>query len=256
MSEQSGIEQQIEQQSEDQQLEEQQVEESGIPAKHHRAIRSFVKRSGRMTPGQQTAYDKYWSEKGLMLADGLISYSDVFGRNAETVLEIGFGMGVSLVQMAKEAPEKDFIGIEVHEPGVGKLLHGMEEHDVENIRVYCDDAVEVLRECIPDNNLDRVQIYFPDPWHKKKHNKRRLIQPDFIENLYPKLKTGGVIHLATDWEHYAEQMMEVMTAAPGFDNQADDYCFSDRPAYRPITKFEKRGERLGHGVWDLLFEKQ
>jgi tRNA (guanine-N7-)-methyltransferase len=251
MSKQSDTEQQVEQQCEDQQS-----AATNIPSKHHRAIRSFVKRSGRMTPGQQAAYDKYWPDKGLLLANGLIDYSTVFGRRAEVVLEIGFGMGVSLVQMAKDAPEKDFIGIEVHEPGVGKLLHGMEEHGVENIRVYCDDAVEVLRECIPDSSLDRVQIYFPDPWHKKKHNKRRLIQPNFIDNLYPKLKAGGVIHLATDWEHYAEQMMEVMSAAQGFDNQADDYCFSDRPSYRPVTKFEKRGERLGHGVWDLLFKKR
>ena len=227
-----------------------------IPAKHHRAIRSFVKRSGRMTLGQQTAFDNYWPTKGLSLDAGLMDYEKTFGRRAPIVLEIGFGMGVSLVQMAKAVPEKDFIGIEVHEPGVGKLLHGMEEHGVENIRVYCDDAVEVLSECIADNSLDRVQIYFPDPWHKKKHNKRRLIQQGFIASLRPKIKIGGVIHLATDWEHYAEQMMEVMMAAEGFHNQAEDFCFSARPEYRPTTKFEKRGERLGHGVWDLLFEKQ
>ena len=229
--------------------------QDGIPAKHHRAIRSFVKRSGRMTPGQQAAFDKYWPLKGLQLSDGMISYDDVFFRKAPVVLEIGFGMGVSLVQMAKESPLTDFIGIEVHEPGIGKLLHGMEEQQIDNIRVYCDDAIEVLRECIPDCSLDRVQIYFPDPWHKKKHNKRRMIQAKFVEDLACKIRDGGVVHLATDWEDYAEQMMEVMTASPQFVNQGDEYAFSERPEYRPVTKFEKRGERLGHGVWDLLFVK-
>ncbi len=226
-----------------------------VDDKKRRSIRSFVLRTGRMTPGQQKAYDSHWPSKGLLLADGMIDYAQVFGRRAPLVLEIGFGMGASLVEMAKAAPEQDFIGIEVHSPGVGKLLHGMEEQNVDNIRVYCDDAVEVLKQCIADNSLDRVQIYFPDPWHKKKHHKRRLIQTPFVQALRSKLKVGGVLHLATDWEHYAEHMMEVMAAAEGFSNQADEYCFSDRPAYRPITKFEKRGERLGHGVWDLLFDK-
>jgi tRNA (guanine-N7-)-methyltransferase len=223
--------------------------------KKRRSIRSFVLRTGRMTPGQQKAYDNHWPSKGLLLADGVIDYAQVFGRQSEVILEIGFGMGASLVEMGKASPEQDFIGVEVHVPGVGKLLHGMEEQDVDNIRVYCDDAVEVLKNCIEDNSLDRIQIYFPDPWHKKKHQKRRLIQTQFVQALRSKLKTGGVLHLATDWEHYAEHMMEVMVAAAGFSNQAEEYCFSDRPAYRPITKFEKRGERLGHGVWDLLFEK-
>lgn len=220
-----------------------------------RRIRSFVLRSGRMTAGQQAAYDLHWSNKGLLLDNGLIDYQQVFGRSAPIVLEIGFGMGASLVEMAKANAAEDYLGIEVHVPGVGKLLHSMEEHSVENIRVYCDDAVEVLQQCIADNSLDRIQIYFPDPWHKKKHHKRRLIQAQFVQSLRTKLKVGGVIHLATDWEHYAEHMMEVMEAAEGFDNQAEQYCFSSRPDYRPITKFEKRGERLGHGVWDLLFKK-
>ncbi|WP_101758555.1 tRNA (guanosine(46)-N7)-methyltransferase TrmB [Oceanicoccus sp. KOV_DT_Chl] len=233
-----------------------QVNSSATPEERkRRSIRSFVLRTGRMTPGQQKAYDQYWPLKGLTLGDGVINFSAVFGREADTVLEIGFGMGASLVEMAKAAPDKNFIGIEVHAPGVGKLLHGMGEQQVENIRVYCDDAVEVLNQCIEDNSLDRIQIYFPDPWHKKKHNKRRLIQPAFVQTLRNKLKPKGILHLATDWEHYAEQMMEVMTAADGFSNQADEYCFSPRPEYRPITKFEKRGERLGHGVWDLLFAK-
>lgn len=232
------------------------IEDSSAENKKHRSIRSFVLRSGRMTAGQQAAYDKHWPQKGLLLADGPVELAGVFGRTSPFVLEIGFGMGASLVEMAKAEPEKDFIGIEVHVPGVGKLLHLMEEKEVENIRVYCDDAVEVLNQCIADNSLDRIQIYFPDPWHKKKHNKRRLIQSAFVQSLRAKLKVGGTLHLATDWEHYAEHMMEVMEAAEGFSNQAEEFCFSPRPCYRPDTKFEKRGERLGHGVWDILFDKQ
>ncbi len=230
--------------------------ESGtsLPEKYRR-IRSFVLRTGRMTPGQQNAYDTYWPQKGLLLEDGVIDFAQLFGRSAPVNLEIGFGMGASLVAMAKAAPDEDFIGIEVHVPGVGKLLHGMEEFDVDNIRVFQEDAVDILEHCIPDGSLDRVQIYFPDPWHKKKHHKRRLIQTAFVEKLRQKLKVGGVIHLATDWEHYAEHMMEVMCDAEGFSNLADQYCFSLRPDFRPITKFEKRGERLGHGVWDILFRR-
>jgi tRNA (guanine-N7-)-methyltransferase len=220
-----------------------------------RAIRSFALRIGRMTEGQRDALERYWPDKGLELAGGMIDAAQVFGQDTETVLEIGFGMGQSLVAMAAAAPEKNFIGIEVHRPGVGKLLQEMEAQGVGNIRVYCDDAVEVLAQCIADNSLDRVQIYFPDPWHKRKHNKRRLIQPEFVAKLRSKIKPGGVVHLATDWEDYAKQMMTVMSAAEGFKNQVDDLCFSPRPQYRPVTKFERRGERLGHGVWDLLFEK-
>jgi tRNA (guanine-N7-)-methyltransferase len=220
-----------------------------------RAIRSFALRIGRMTEGQRDALEQYWPDKGLELAAGMINAAQIFDQDAETVLEIGFGMGQSLVAMAAAAPEKNFIGIEVHRPGVGKLLQEMAAQGVHNIRVYCDDAVEVLAQCIADNSLDRVQIYFPDPWHKRKHNKRRLIQPEFVAKLRSKIKPGGVVHLATDWEDYAQQMMKVMSAAEGFNNQVGDMCFSPRPQYRPVTKFEKRGERLGHGVWDLLFEK-
>jgi tRNA (guanine-N7-)-methyltransferase len=157
--------------------------------------------------------------------------------------------------MLQQEPEKDFIGIEVHPPGVGRLINNAGKLQLANLRVYLADAIDVLEDCIPENSLDRIQIYFPDPWHKKKHNKRRLVQPEFVARLRRYLKPGGVLHLATDWEPYAEHMLEVMEVAEGFANLAGPGQFSPRPDYRPVTKFEKRGERLGHGVWDLLYSK-
>ena len=222
---------------------------------HRRTVKSFVIRAGRMTAGQQKGLDEYWPTWGLTLEQGKLDIEQAFGRQAETILEIGFGMGLSLLSMAEAAPDKNFIGIEVHRPGVGSLLNEAGKAGVNNIRVYCHDAVEILRECIADESLDRVQIYFPDPWHKKRHNKRRLVQPAFVEALRPKLKQGGILHLATDWENYAEQMMEVMSAAEAWSNLAGENQYSPRPDYRPLTKFEKRGQKLGHGVWDLLFER-
>lgn len=221
----------------------------------HRRIRSFVLRTGRMTEGQQKAYQRGWEQFGLAIEDGVFDEKSCFGQKTHLVLEIGFGMGQSLAQMADETRDKHFIGVEVHTPGVGKLLALAEEKGLENLRVYEDDAVEVLEQCITDGTLDTVQVFFPDPWHKKRHNKRRLIQPKFVQLLRKKLAIGGVLHLATDWENYADQMMEVMTLAEGYENQAGEYAFSDKPASRPETKFERRGERLGHGVWDLLFER-
>ena len=220
-----------------------------------RPIRSYVLRTGRMTPGQQRAYDQNWRRWGLEHGDGPMDSAQVFGRVAPVVLEIGFGMGQSLVDMALAAPERNFIGVEVHKPGVGRLLHSMEERGVDNIRVYCHDAVEVLRDCLADGSLDTVQIFFPDPWHKKRHNKRRLIQPAFVEQLRQKLQPGGTLHLATDWENYAEQMLEVLEAAPGLANSHGAAQFAPRPEHRPLTKFELRGERLGHGVWDLIYTR-
>jgi tRNA (guanine-N7-)-methyltransferase len=208
-----------------------------------------------MTPGQQKAYDSDWQRWGLACADGPLDIESAFGRPGPVVLEIGFGMGQSLVEMAAAAPDKNFIGIEVHTPGVGKLLHSMDELGVDNIRVYRHDAVEVLRDCIANNSLDTVQIFFPDPWHKRRHNKRRLVQDKFVQALRPKIKPGGVLHLATDWEHYAEKMMGVLSNAAGFENQYAVGEFAPRPEHRPLTKFERRGERLGHGVWDLLFQR-
>jgi tRNA (guanine-N7-)-methyltransferase len=220
-----------------------------------RPIRSYVLRTGRMTPGQQRAFDENWQRWGLDHAGGTLDYDAVFGRSAPRVLEIGFGMGQSLVDMADAAPDSNFIGIEVHKPGVGKLLHTMVEQDVDNIRVYCHDAVEILRDCIPQASLDTIQIFFPDPWHKKRHNKRRLIQPAFVAALITRLKPGGILHLATDWENYAQQMMEVLSATEGLSNTFATGQFAPRPEHRPLTKFELRGERLGHGVWDLVFTR-
>jgi len=219
-----------------------------------KSIRSFVIRAGRITVSQKAAFDSWWPSYGLSLYKGLIEPAAIFGRRAPVVLEIGFGMGDSLLEMAKNEPEKDFIGIEVHPPGVGKLINTAGKEGVQNLRVYMADAMDVLEDCIPDGSIDRLQLYFPDPWHKKKHNKRRILQPAFVQKLRPKLKQGGIFHMATDWQPYAEHMLEVMSIAPGFKNIEPHNGYSSRPEYRPITKFEKRGERLGHGVWDLLFQ--
>jgi tRNA (guanine-N7-)-methyltransferase len=218
-------------------------------------IRSYVLRTGRMTPSQRRAYDEGWQCWGLEYTPDTLDIDTVFGRHGPCVLEIGFGMGQSLAEMAKSNPDANYIGIEVHRPGVGRLLHSMDDLDIDNIRVYCHDAVEVLQDCIPDAALDTVQIFFPDPWHKKRHNKRRLIQPAFVALLAKKLKRGGTLHLATDWEDYASQMMAVLSGAEDFSNTCSEGEFAQRPAHRPLTKFELRGERLGHGVWDLVFSR-
>ena len=208
-----------------------------------------------MTAGQQRGFDLGWQRFGLEHQPGLIDPGTAFGQSGPLILEIGFGMGRSLVEMAAADPTSNFIGIDVHKPGVGRLLHCMEERGIENIRAYCHDAVEILRDCIPNESLDTVQIFFPDPWHKKRHNKRRLIQPEFVQQLRPKLKPGGLLHLATDWEPYARQMMTVLSSAQGFENRYGGESYAPRPDHRPVTKFEQRGERLGHGVWDLMFER-
>lgn len=220
-----------------------------------RAVRSFVLRAGRMTEGQQRGLDEAWPELGLEIAAGMIDPAALFGRQAPLVLEIGFGMGDSLLQMARQMPEKNYIGIEVHRPGVGRLLNNARTEGLTNIRVYAEDAVEVLAQCIPDGSLDCLQLFFPDPWHKKKHNKRRILQPAFAQTVRSKLKIGGQFHMATDWENYAEQMMEVMSVAEGYRNSAGAGEFSPQPDFRPVTKFQNRGEKLGHGVWDLIFER-
>lgn len=220
-----------------------------------RRIRSYVLRTGRMTIAQRRAFDEGWQRWGLEHGAGMLQYDALFGRSGPRVLEIGFGMGQSLAEMARENPATNFLGVEVHKPGVGRLLHAIAEHNLDNIRIYCHDAVEILRDCVPDASLDTVQIFFPDPWHKKRHNKRRLIQPSFVALVQEKLKSGGTLHLATDWEDYAHQMMDVLSRCNGLSNTSGDGQFASRPEHRPLTKFELRGERLGHGVWDLVFTR-
>lgn len=220
-----------------------------------RRVRSFVRRQGRLTEGQNRALETLWDDYGLTLENGLLDYAALFGNANPVILEIGFGNGASLLQMAQNAPDKNYIGVEVHRPGVGKLINDADRASVHNLKVFCDDAIDVLARCISDSSLDGVQLFFPDPWHKKKHNKRRIVKPDFAQQIRTKLKIGGYFHMATDWEHYAEQMLEVLGAAPGFANRAGAGIYSPRPDYRPITKFEQRGERLGHGVWDLVFDR-
>lgn len=220
-----------------------------------RRIRSFVRREGRLTKGQQRALAELFPHYGIKLQQGELDLDVLFGRRAFRILEIGFGNGASLAKMAMEHPEKDYLGIEVHRPGVGNLLLQIEKRRLNNIRVSNDDAVEVFEQQIPDVSLDAVYLFFPDPWHKKKHHKRRIVQPRFVRLLRRKLKTGGIFHMATDWENYAEHMLEVMTKVEGFENVAGEGEYIARPEYRPLTKFEQRGHRLGHEVWDLIFKK-
>lgn len=227
--------------------------ESGKP-QFRRGIKSFVIRTGRLTKGQELALERKWPLWGRELIDGPFNAAEVFGRDAPTVLEIGYGMGQSLVQMAVAAPEKNFVGVEVHLPGVGSLLHLAEEADCSNVRTYKDDAIEVLK-LIPDDSIDTIQLFFPDPWHKKKHHKRRIVQSEFAQTLRRILKPGGIFHMATDWENYMEHMLEVMDAQEGYENMAGLGNCIDRPDERPLTKFEKRGQGKGHGVWDMKYRK-
>ncbi|MEA3405842.1 MAG: tRNA (guanosine(46)-N7)-methyltransferase TrmB [Pseudomonadota bacterium] len=222
-----------------------------------RRIKSFVLRQGRMSQSQQRAMDNLWPKFGLEVENELLDLDQVFGRkDAPTIVEIGFGMGTSLVAMAEANPHQNYIGIEVHRPGVGALLKLVEEKGLTNIRVFNHDAIEVLQQRIPKNSLAGVYLFFPDPWHKKRHNKRRIVQPAFAQAIASHLKVGGHFHMATDWEDYAEHMMEVMSAAADFNNTQQAGEYTPRPDYRPLTKFEARGHRLGHGVWDLIFEKK
>ena len=225
------------------------------PEYREKSIRSYVVRAGRMTEAQRKAFEVSWPVYGLKLADGAINTDVIFGRTGQKVLEIGFGMGTSLIEMAVASPNTDFIGVEVHPPGVGTLMNSARIEDLSNLRVYLADANDVLEECFATQSIDRLQLYFPDPWHKKKHNKRRIVKSTFVQQVRAKLRSSGILHMATDWQHYAEQMMETLSEAEGFENCAGAGQYSERPSYRPITKFEKRGEKLGHGVWDLVFKK-
>jgi tRNA (guanine-N7-)-methyltransferase len=221
---------------------------------YHRRIRSFVTRAGRVSTGQRRALDELGPRFVVPYAPQQPDWTAVFGRQAPRVLEIGFGMGATTAEIAAQRTGDDFLGVEVHEPGVGALLKLIGEQSLTNIRIIQHDAVEVLEHMIAPDSLDGVHIFFPDPWHKARHHKRRLIQPKFVALLVSRLKPGAYLHCATDWQNYAEQMLEVLGADPLLENTADAYA--PRPDYRPVTKFEQRGLRLGHGVWDLVFRKR
>lgn len=218
-----------------------------------RKIRSFVRREGRLTTGQQHALDTLWPKYGIDMSNTALDLGSIFGNEQPVILEIGFGNGDSLAQMARGNSGLNYLGIEVHRPGVGHLLYLIEEQDIENLRIMSEDAVEIIRNQIPEQALNGVQLFFPDPWPKKKHHKRRIVQPEFVKLIASRLKPGGFFHMATDWENYAEHMLEVMSAAEDFENSTKQGDFIPRPDSRPLTKFEQRGQRLGHGVWDLLY---
>ncbi|MGC7405116.1 tRNA (guanosine(46)-N7)-methyltransferase TrmB [Pandoraea pneumonica] len=222
---------------------------------HPRRIRSFVRRAGRSSEAQKRAFDTLGPQFLVPYAPETLDWPAAFARpNAPRILEIGFGMGDGTAHIAKVRPDDDFLGVEVHEPGVGALLKLIGTTPLSNVRIIQHDAVEVVENMLPEASLDGVHVFFPDPWHKKRHHKRRLLQPPFVALLASRLKPGGYLHCATDWQEYAEQMLEVLGAEPTLENTAADYA--PRPDYRPVTKFENRGLRLGHGVWDLVFKKR
>ena len=225
--------------------------------KHPQTIRSFVRRAGRTTTGQTKALQELGPKYIVPFTESAVDFDAIFGRHAPVIFEIGFGMGETTARIAQTRPDDNFFACEVHEPGVGALLKRIGDEGIENIRIVSHDAVEVLERMIPKNRLAGVHIYFPDPWHKKKHNKRRLIQPPFIAKLIQHIEPGGYLHCATDWAPYAEQMLDVLGAEPLLinDSQRPD-GYADKPSYRPLTKFENRGLKLGHGVWDLVFRRR
>lgn len=224
-------------------------------APSRRTIRSFVIRGGRATAAQQRALDELWPRYGVEFSAQPVDLDQMFGRRAPRMLEIGFGAGEALLAFAQAHPELDCIGVEVHKPGVGHLLLGAETAGLSNLRTICHDAVEVLQQQLAPGSIQLIHIFFPDPWHKKRHHKRRLIQPEFVELLARVLAVGGTLRLATDWEHYAMHMREVIDASPSFSNDASDTGFVARNEERPLTRFERRGQRLGHGVWDLSYRR-
>lgn len=222
---------------------------------HPRAIRSFVTRSGRITSAQERALEELWPKYGVEPGTAMFDLDAVFGRRARRIAEIGFGNGDNLLALAASRPDKDFLGIEVHRPGVGRLLLQLDERALGNVRVICRDAVEVLERYLGRASLDEILILFPDPWPKKRHHKRRLIQPSFVALAAERLTAGGALRLATDWEPYAAEMLATLSAEPRLRNIAADGGFIPRPSERSPTRFERRGERLGHQVWDLEFRR-
>jgi tRNA (guanine-N7-)-methyltransferase len=228
------------------------------PILFKREVKSFVRRQRKLTEAQKNALEIASPQFVVVITGKQLNIDDLFGRHAETILEIGFGLGDTLLSMAKQNPDKNYLGIEVHEPGVAAVMQGIIEHDLKNIRVMQYDAVKIIRDLMPDNVLSRVHLYFPDPWPKKKHHKRRIVQSDFVDILCDKLVDDGVLHFATDWQHYAEHMMEVLSHNPRLKNCIGENAFADNEKLqlRVNTKFEKRGVKLGHGVWDLLLTKR
>lgn len=230
---------------------------AGTDVAHARRIRSFVRRAGRTSTGQQRAIDDLGPRFILPYAPQPLDWEAAFGRAAPAILEIGFGMGETTAHIAQLRPQDNFLGCEVHEPGVGALLKLIGEREIGNVRIMPHDAVEVIAHMLTESCLDGVHIFFPDPWHKKRHNKRRLVQPPLVKLLASRLRPGGYLHCATDWEEYAHQMVEVLSGEPALVNTSDAAGgFAPRPDYRPVTKFERRGVRLGHGVWDVVFRKR
>jgi tRNA (guanine-N7-)-methyltransferase len=220
----------------------------------HGHIKSYVRRAGRMSSAQQNYYAEMMPKIGIPYAPQQIELVTVYGRNAPKILEIGTGMGETTAKIADTCRDNDYLGVEVHVPGVGALCKQIAERELTNLRICQHDAVEVVRDMLPEASLDGVHIFFPDPWHKARHNKRRLIQPPFVSLLASRLKPGGYFHCATDWEEYAHQMLEVLSGEPTLTNSSEG--FAPRPDYRPLTKFENRGLRLGHGVWDVIFHRK
>ncbi len=223
---------------------------------HKRAIRSFVKRTGRKTESQKNALEHYWPKYGLEFqADIQLDFKQIFPAQSGVKLEIGFGNGETFVEMAEQDEAYGYIGIEVHTPGVGQCLKLTHDAQLKNLRIISHDAIEVLESMVPAESIDRVFLFFPDPWHKKRHNKRRIVNDAFKNLLIKVMRPGAVLHMATDWQNYAEHMAAEMLADSRFQNMGDELGFSEKPGYRPETKFERRGLKLGHGVWDLLFKK-
>jgi len=222
----------------------------------HRAIKSFVLRQGRLTSAQQNALDNHWKDYGIDFSEQLLDYGHLFSNDNEIFVEIGFGNGESLLQQAINQPQYNFIGIEVHGPGVGHLIHNANTQGVHNIKVIRHDAIDVLTHQIADDSIKQLQLFFPDPWHKKRHHKRRIINPAFIRLAQQKLKTGGFFHMATDWQHYARQMLEEMDKTETSCNISGNGNYSETRGDRCETKFERRGIKLGHGVWDLIYKKR
>ena len=227
----------------------------GAAAAPRRGVRSFVVRAGRMTVAQERAWHDLWPRYGVETGSTPVDVAAIFGREAPRTLEIGFGNGESLVALAAAHPDRDYLGIEVHRPGVGHLMLRAEELALTNVRAICRDAVEVLQHCLAPGTLDEVLLYFPDPWPKKRHHKRRIVQADFVALVASRLRPGGALRMATDWEPYAAHMLDVASGCAALRNESPDGGFVPRPDSRPVTRFERRGHRLGHGVWDLAFRR-